>query len=82
MVIYENERENEEEDIEGAETGENSGGEGDTIKTGEVVELSINSVVGLTPPQTMKVKGEVGGQEVLVLIDSGASHNFIAAELV
>ena len=48
MVIYEEEKE--EEDIEGAETGENSGGEGDTIKTGEVVELSINSVVGLTLP--------------------------------
>jgi len=52
------------------------------VKKGEVVELSISSVVGLTPPQTMKIKGEIGGREVVVLIDSGASHNFIASKLV
>ena len=68
--------------IEGAEAGENYGELGDTIKMGEKVELSLNSVVGLTPPQTMKVKGEIAGQEVVILIDSGASHNFIVANLV
>ena len=34
---------------------------GDMIKEGEMVELSLNSVVGLTPPQTMKVKRKDGG---------------------
>ena len=47
MVIYEEEREEEEQEIEGAEAGENSRELGDTVKIGEVVELSLNFVVGL-----------------------------------
>ena len=48
----------------------------------EVVELSMNSVVGLTAPQTMKLRGDIKGHPVVVLIDGGATHNFIATELV
>ncbi|KAA0057854.1 ty3-gypsy retrotransposon protein [Cucumis melo var. makuwa] len=36
------------------------------------IELSINSVVGLTNPGTMKVKGRVKNEEVVVLIDWAA----------
>lgn len=43
----------------------------------EVVELSINSLVGLSSPKTMKVTGRIAQQEVVVMIDYGASHNFI-----
>ncbi|KAL4036313.1 hypothetical protein IC575_005045 [Cucumis melo] len=46
------------------------------------IELSINSVVGLTNPGTMKVKGRVKNEEVVVLIDCGATHNFILKKLV
>ncbi|KAA0055925.1 Ty3/gypsy retrotransposon protein [Cucumis melo var. makuwa] len=46
------------------------------------IELSINSVVGLTNPRTMKVKGRLEEEEVVVLIDCGATHNFIAEKLV
>ena len=46
------------------------------------MELSINSVVGLADPRTMKVKGSIAQQEVVVLIDCGASHNFISTAVV
>ena len=48
----------------------------------EVVELSINSMVGLSAPKTMKVKGNIARQEVIVLSDCGATHNFISTQLV
>lgn len=48
----------------------------------EVVELSLNSVVGLTTPRTMKVTGSLLGQAVVVLVDYGAIHNFISLGLV
>lgn len=46
------------------------------------VELSLNSVVRLTEPRTLKLKGEVHGLDVVALIDCGATHNFISTSLV
>ncbi|CAA2982796.1 Hypothetical predicted protein [Olea europaea subsp. europaea] len=54
--------------------------EGDEL--GELIELSIKSVVGLFIPQTMKLQGSILGQSVVVIIDCGATHNFISNELV
>ena len=48
----------------------------------EVAELSLNSVVGLSTPKTMKVKEKIGHQEVIALIDCGATHNFISNRVV
>lgn len=48
----------------------------------ELVELSLNSVVGLTAPRTMKLKELIKGVEVVILIDSGVSHNFSSMEFV
>jgi len=45
-------------------------------------ELSLFSVGGMTQYHTMKLQGNLQGTEVPVLIDSGASHNFIAIGLV
>lgn len=46
------------------------------------MELSMCSAGGLTQPQTMKLRGKVLQQAVMILIDSGASHNFISSKLV
>lgn len=46
------------------------------------VELSMNSLVGLTEPRTMRLKGMIKGKEVVVLVNCRATHNFIAVVLV
>ncbi|KAJ9544173.1 hypothetical protein OSB04_023880 [Centaurea solstitialis] len=46
------------------------------------VEIHLNSVVGLTNPKTMKLEGVINEQRVVILIDSGATHNFISTEIV
>lgn len=45
-------------------------------------EVSLNSVVGLTSPKTMKLVGRIGEQGVIVMIDPGATHNFISVATV
>ena len=44
--------------------------------------LSLSSLVGLSTPHLLKLRGQIGDRDVVVLIDSGASHNFLAATLV
>lgn len=44
--------------------------------------LSINSIVGLTNPKTLKLVGQIGGGEVVVMVDPGATHNFISLRAV
>lgn len=46
------------------------------------MELSTFLARGLTQPRTMKLHGQIGGRMVLILIDSGANHNFIGKGLV
>lgn len=48
----------------------------------KVAELSLNSIVGLTSLRTMKMHGLIGPQEMVVLVDNGTTHNFIATDLV
>ncbi|TYK01646.1 ty3-gypsy retrotransposon protein [Cucumis melo var. makuwa] len=46
------------------------------------VELSINSVVGLNDPSIMKVRGKLHDEDIIILIDCGATHNFLLEKLV
>ena len=52
------------------------------IELKDIVELSLNSVVGLTTSGTMKIKGTIRSKEVIILVDSGATHNFLSLDLV
>lgn len=55
---------------------------GETEASRQWLDLSLCSAGGLTQPQTMKLRGKVQGETVVILIDSGASHNFISTKLV
>ncbi|XP_031263269.1 uncharacterized protein LOC116121451 [Pistacia vera] len=52
------------------------------VLEGNPVALLMNSIVGITSDKTLKIRGQLGRESVIVLVDSGASHNFIAHELV
>ncbi|KAF7834643.1 putative LRR receptor-like serine/threonine-protein kinase [Senna tora] len=49
---------------------------------GTLMSLSVNSAVGITRGRTMKLVGKIRGNEIIIMIDSGATHNFISTELV
>ncbi|XP_013614992.1 PREDICTED: uncharacterized protein LOC106321225 [Brassica oleracea var. oleracea] len=48
----------------------------------EVAEISISSMMGISSSRTIKLMGTIRGAEVVVLIDSGATHNFVSTEFV
>eukprot|EP00253_Pinus_taeda_P010303 PITA_10303 len=39
--------------------------------------ISCNALAGITTPQTIKIEGKIKKKKVIVLIDSGSTHNFI-----
>ena len=49
----------------------------EVVPAGEVMELSYSSYMGLSSPSTTKPRGVINHGEVSMLIDSGATHNFI-----
>ncbi|KAL0539505.1 hypothetical protein IC582_023720 [Cucumis melo] len=40
-------------------------------------EISLRTILGFTSKGTMKIRGTICDREVIILIDSGATHNFI-----
>ncbi|KAF1882979.1 hypothetical protein Lal_00003161 [Lupinus albus] len=46
------------------------------------LQLSLWAMAGLTSTNSWKMAGLLEGEKVMTLIDCGASHNFISAELV
>ncbi|CAH9146476.1 unnamed protein product [Cuscuta epithymum] len=45
------------------------------------LEISLHALTGWTAYRTLRLKAEVGGREIVVLIDSGSTHNFIRDKL-
>ena len=43
-----------------------------------LMELSLNSFLGNSSPTTTKVRGTINMNRVVVMVDSGATHNFIS----
>jgi hypothetical protein len=43
--------------------------------------ISCHALVGIITPQTLKIKGYIKKKKVILLIDSGSTHNFIHCQL-
>jgi hypothetical protein len=43
--------------------------------------ISCNALAGINTPQTLNIKGYIRKKKVIVLIDSGSTHNFIHYKL-
>ncbi|CAA0819701.1 Unknown protein, partial [Striga hermonthica] len=48
----------------------------------EDLEISVNAMLGVQGPRTIKLPASVRGRSIEVLVDIGSSHNFISAILV
>nr|GEX38099.1 peroxidase 64 [Tanacetum cinerariifolium] len=46
------------------------------------VEVSLNLVIRLTSPRTMKICGNIGETDVVILIDCEATYNFVSWHLI
>ena len=49
---------------------------------GNTVNISLNSAVGSSNPKTMKLLGKIGNDELVVMVDYGATNNFISKLIV
>lgn len=85
VILIEDDEEETADDQKGeqeAEEGNQSAPNLDSYEVEAPIEVSLNSVAGLSSPKTMKLKGRIKEQPVVTLIDPGATHNFISSSLV
>ncbi|GJT58344.1 putative mitochondrial protein [Tanacetum coccineum] len=73
LLVMDEEDEDDEENVENRE--------GSHIHL-DSMKVSLNLLLGFTSPRTLKIRGILRGVVVTVLIDSGATHNFLSKVLV
>ena len=49
----------------------------ETIVHQEEPIISLHSLSGISSPQTLKLQGYIKHRKVIILVDSGSTHNFI-----
>ena len=70
--------------IEGCWLEEDSGdgiGDIEEKEDKDELEISLHAMAGSPAPQTMQIHGVINQQSLVVLIDSGSTHNFIEERL-
>lgn len=40
-------------------------------------KISLNAIIGTSKPNTIRIKGKIIGEDVVILIDFGSTHNFL-----
>ncbi|XP_015168562.1 uncharacterized protein [Solanum tuberosum] len=45
-------------------------------------EISLQAIIGVTAPQNMRLQGQLAGNPVVSLVDSGSTHSFVNSKIV
>ena len=48
----------------------------------EEVEITLHALTRTPTPGTMRTNGRINGSRLVILIDTGSTHNFVNASLV
>ena len=48
----------------------------------EDVEITLYALTGTPTPGSLRVKGKVNNSGLVILVDTGSTHNFVDASLV
>ena len=46
------------------------------------MEITLYALIGTPTPGTIRVKGSVNGDRLVILIDTSSTHNFVDASLI
>ena len=76
LVVQEEEVDEKDQEVEEEKNEE------EAMEFAECAALSSRSMMGISSPKTIKLRGSIQEVQAIVLIDSGATHNFIDSRLM